>query len=79
MRRLILFGVAALLVIIEITASLAWPSTVPRLSALPRPPSESWNDDCNGHPGNSHGVTWQRGLVFWNREEFSTLVECIPR
>jgi hypothetical protein len=71
-RRLILLVVAALLVI-EVLASLIWPTSVPRLSVLPSPANEDYNDGCN-----DHSVRWERGPLIWGRQESSTLVACLP-
>ena len=62
----------ALLLVLEIAASMVWPHVVPRLAVLPRPPAKAWNDGCN-----DHYRYYERSGPFWQEWEDSTTIACI--
>ena len=59
--------------VLYLTASLAWPHVVPRLVMLPKPGAESWYDGCNWH-----GRQYRRSAMLWGYTEDSTTRACPP-
>jgi hypothetical protein len=62
------------LLVLEMSLSLAWPRTVPRLAFLPRPAAQSWNDGCNDHYRH-----YERSGLIWESVVDSTARGCPER
>jgi hypothetical protein len=71
-RGRIALAVIAILFVVEIALSLAWPHVVPRVALLPRPPEKSWYDGCNWHHR-----SFERAGPIWSSREFWTTRACI--
>jgi hypothetical protein len=64
--------IVAVLVVLELSLSMAWPRVVSRVALLPQPAATSWYDGCNWH----HRY-YERAWGFWQVNENSTGRACL--